>query len=150
MARRTRGRRKTRRRKRQPLIKVSPVISGIIGAAAVTNGLFNIGPVDFLTNGFLKPYMGTPARDDSNVISLYELFQLGINPGHSGISQVSGWGKASTLPGMMMYNVQQNGMQMIGGLALAAAIPKIMSKTGLNRNANKLLRATGLGGLVAF
>jgi hypothetical protein len=130
------------------MIRIMPLVSGIIGANAVTNGLFSVNAYEFLTDGFLTP---KSASDGSDNITLHEL----INAPFAGISQTSGWqtGKdwdRSTLMGMMRWNVQNNGMQMLGGLVLAAALPKVTSKLGLNRNANKAFKALGLNKVVAF
>ena len=130
------------------MIKIMPLVSGFIGANAVTNGLFSVNAWEFLTDGFLTPKTAASGSDN---ITLHEL----INAPFAGIRQGGGWETGedwdrSTLMGMMRWNVQNNGVKMIGGLVLAAALPKVTSKLGLNRNANKIFKSVGLNKLVAF
>ena len=47
-----------------------------------------------------------------------------------------------------MANVQENFLGSAMQFGVAAAIPKILTKTGVSRNANKLLRGFGLSGVV--
>jgi len=50
----------------------------------------------------------------------------------------------------MSKNLKENGAASVVGLVGAIAVPKILRKTGVLRQGNKLLKQVGLGGVVQF
>ena len=50
----------------------------------------------------------------------------------------------------VMANMAGNFIPAAGLYAMSAALPKILTKTGVRRNANKLLRGFGLSGVVSL
>lgn len=143
MARKTRGRRKrTYRRRKKPLVKIVPMVAGIIGANGILKASMGTELMPFLLDGWARPK--TEATNNSDEVSLYELF---MPPG----GQLNYSYEGSTgLAAVVKKNFQTHFPTLVGSVVMATIIPKIASKTGLVRTGNKALRAVGMEGLVSF
>jgi len=132
MARR-RTAKKSRRRTVKPMIKVIPAVAGLVSASALTQLFFNNNLRDFLVN---------TSGDGSSRITLRELFNMG------GITNYGIGGGSKTLGQYVQDNIANNWMMTAGVLIGAKAIPKIITKVGITRQANQLSKAIGLGSIV--
>jgi len=132
------------------MVKVIPILSGVLSADAATKLFFGVNVKEFLIGGLgnqPNPQADGPyGMSYGQAITLPELFgyvttnqggAFGIHP-----SDTRG------LAGMIMDNVQTNFIGSALQFGAAAAIPKILTKTGVTRNANKLLKGFGLGSVV--
>jgi len=140
---------KNRRRSAKPMIKVLPILSGLLSADAATKMFFGTNIKEFLIGGLGQqgnPYVSTAGGGTSfsQAITLPELFGYVT----SNLGSPMGIAPPNTLPSMIMANMQQNIIPSALQFGAAAAIPKILTKTGVSRNANKLLKGFGLGGVV--
>lgn len=115
------------------MIKVIPAVAGLVSASALTQLFFNNNLKDFLVN---------TTGDGSSRITLRELFNLG------GITNYGIGGGSKTFSQYVQANIANNWMMTAGVLIGAKAIPKIISKVGVTREANKLSKAIGLGSIV--
>ena len=132
MARRRTTKRRTRRSVK-PMLKVLPAVTGIVSASALTQMFFNNNLKDFLTN---------TTRDGSSRITLRELLGIG------GIENYGIGAGSKTIREYISNNISNNWVNSAGMLIAAKAVPKIMSKVGVTREANKLSKAIGLGSIV--
>ena len=112
--------------------------AALASASALTNATMGLGVVPFLTEGWLT---ARSASSPSHIVSLSELFKEGF--GMSDAYQVN-----HTLSDLMAANFKQHGTQALVTLIGAKVIPKILTKTGVPRTFNKLLKDTGLGSIV--
>jgi hypothetical protein len=132
------------------MVKVLPVVSGLLSADAATKMFFGTNIKEFLIGGLgnqPNPQADGPYGPSyGQAITLPELFgyvttnqggAFGIHP-----SDTRG------LAGMIMDNVQTNFIPSALQFAAAAAIPKILTKTGVKRNANNLLKGFGLNTVI--
>jgi len=117
------------------MIKVIPAVAGLVSASALTSLLFDVNLKDFLT---------VRSGNNSGRITLRELFNLdgitnyGIGPGADRLDIV----------GYIRQNIANNWL-MAGGILIGAkAIPKIIQKVGVTREANKFSKAIGLGSII--
>jgi len=123
-------------------------VAALASANATTRLLFGTSLREFLfsgwTPGSTQPTVG---GNYSQAVTLAELFgQIYSNQGAQyGISTASFPGGLSEV---VMANIRANWMGAAGTYALSAAIPKILVKTGTQRNANKLLKGFGLSSVV--
>jgi hypothetical protein len=115
------------------MIKVIPIVAALVSANALTHTFFNINIKDFIT---VKEGLGKQA------ITFRELFNLGGITDYG--SQVSG----SSLNDLIMENISNNWMSGAGTLIAAKAVPKMLQKVGLTRQANQLSKSLGLGTVV--
>jgi hypothetical protein len=92
-----------------------------------------------------NPRAGNPPTF-SQAITLPELFgYVTTNQGvNFGISTADSRG----LAGIILSNVQENFIPSAMQFAAAAAIPKLLTKTGVKRNANNLLKGFGLNTII--
>ena len=132
MARR-RTAKKPRRRTVKPMIKVIPAVAGIASASALTTLLFNVDIKEFLT---------VRTGNNSGNITLRELLNV------SGVTNYGIGGGKGTLGEYVKDNIANNWMTAATVLIGAKAIPKIMSKVGVTREANKLSKSIGLGSII--
>jgi len=130
-----RRRKRATRRKRsvKPMIKVIPAVAGLVSASALTQLFFNNNLKDFLVN---------TSGDGSSKITLRELFNLG------GITNYGIGGGSKTFAEYVQTNIADNWMMTAGILIGAKAIPKIIQKVGVTREANKFSKAIGLGSII--
>tara|TARA_Y100000401_G_C8266121_1_gene195869 strand:+ start:392 stop:784 length:393 start_codon:yes stop_codon:yes gene_type:complete len=128
------------------MIKVLPVVSGLLSADAATKMFFGTNIKEFLIGGLGNQPNPQAGGTYGQAITLPELFgyvttnqggQFGIHPADT-----------RGLGGMIMDNVQMNFIPSALQFAAAAAIPKILTKTGVKRNANNLLKGFGLNTVV--
>jgi hypothetical protein len=132
MARR-RTAKKPRRRTVKPMIKVIPAVAGLVSASALTSMFFGNNLRDFLVN---------TSGDGSQRITLRELFNLG------GITNYGIGGGTLKIGQYVRKNIEANWMMAAGTLIAAKAVPKIMTKVGITRQANQLSKSIGLGSIV--
>jgi hypothetical protein len=129
------------------MIKIVPTAAALISANAVTNGLMGMGIVPFLSEGWFGQKRSA-ASDNSWEISLSELFMKNLNMDKS---QSNSFGnQPNPLMAAFARNLRVNGASSAIALFGAAAVPKVLSKTGVLRSGNKLLKQAGLGGVVQF
>ena len=114
------------------MIKVIPAVVGLVSASALTQLFFNNNLKDFLVN---------TTGDGSSRITMRELFNL------QGITNY-GIGGSKSLTEYVKGNIANNWMSTATVLIGAKAIPKIISKVGVTREANKLSKSIGLGSIV--
>jgi hypothetical protein len=115
------------------MIKVIPAVAGLVSASALTTLFFNNNLRDFLTNR---------SGDGSSKITLRELLNV------DGITNF-GIGKGgSTFGEYVGRNIADNWMMTAGTLIAVKAVPKIIQKVGITREANKVSKAIGLGSIV--
>lgn len=128
------------------MVKILPILSGGLSADAATKMFFGVGLKDFLIGGLGNNPNPQAGGTYGQAITLPELFgyvttnqggQFGIHPNDP-----------RGLGGMIMANVQENFIPSAMQFAAAAAIPKILTKTGVKRNANNLLKGFGLNTVV--
>lgn len=128
------------------MVKVLPVVSGLLSADAATKMFFGVNIKEFLVGGLGNQPNPQSGGTYGQAITLPELFgyvttnqggQFGIHP-----QDTRGLG------GMIMDNMQQNFIPSALQFAASAAIPKILTKTGVVRNTNKLLKGFGLNTVV--
>lgn len=128
------------------MIKVVPILSGLLSADAGTKMFFGTNLKEFLIGGLGNQPDPMSGGTYGQAITLPELFgyvttnqggQYGIHPADT-----------RNLGNMIMANVQENFLGSAMQFGVAAAIPKILTKTGVSRNANKLLKGFGLDGVV--
>ena len=115
------------------MIKVVPAISGLVSASALTSMFFGNNMRDFLVN---------TTGDGSQSITLRELL------GWDGITNYGIGGGGQSIGEYIKRNISDNWMNSAGALILAKAIPKVLSKTGVTRGANKLSKAIGMESIV--
>ena len=132
MARR-RTAKKPRRRTQKPMIKAIPIVAGVVSANALTQLFFN--------NNLRQFFTGT-SGDGSQHFTLRELFGAG------GISNYGIGGGGKSFGEYVKQNIADGWMTAAGTLILAKAVPKIIQKVGITREANKLSKAVGLGTIV--
>ena len=132
MARR-RTAKKPRRRTVKPMIKVIPAVAGIVSASALTSMMFNNN---------LQELFKSRTGDGSSRLTFRELFNLDGVTGH-GIR-----GTSLNISDIIRQNIANNWMSAATVLIGAKAIPKIMSKVGVTREANKLSKSIGLGSII--
>jgi len=119
-----------------------------MSANATTRLLFGTSLKSFLFDGWTSKGTQPQAGGTfSQAVTLAELFgQVYSNQGAPyGVSTGSFPGGLSEV---VMTNIQGNWPMALGTYALSAAIPKILVKTGTQRNANKLLKGFGLSSVV--
>jgi hypothetical protein len=145
MARKSKGKKRYRRREK-PMIKVAPMVSGLLAADAGTKLFFGTNLKEFLIGGLGQQPNPQAGGTFGQAITLPELFgyvttnqggQYGIHPQDT-----------RNLGDMIMTNIQQNFLSSAMQFGVSAALPKIMTKTGITRNTNKLLKGFGLSGVV--
>ena len=139
---------KSRRKSAKPMVKILPALSGLLSADAATKLFFGTNLKEFMIGGLggqANPRAGNPATF-SQAITLPELFgYVTTNQGvNFGISNQDPRG----LSGIIFSNVQENFIPSAMQFAAAAAIPKLLTKTGVKRNANNLLKGFGLNTIV--
>lgn len=136
---------RSRRRTEKPMIKVLPVLSGGLAADASTKLFFGVGLKEFFTGTDMQGQPATSGGSYGQAITLPELFgNVVANPGTPyGLGP-----NFESLPQAMMANIRQNFIPAGLQFAASAAIPKILTKTKVKLNANKLLKNFGLGGVV--
>ncbi len=132
MARR-RTAKKPRRRTVKPMIKVIPAVAGIASASALTTLLFNVDIKEFLT---------VRTGNNSGNITLRELLNV------SGVTNYGIGGGKGTLGQYVKDNIANNWMMAAGTLVAVKAVPKLMSKVGVTRNANQVVKSLGLGSII--
>lgn len=130
------------------MVKILPAVSGLLSADAATKLFFGTNLKEFMIGGLggqPNPRAGNPATF-SQAITLPELFgYVTTNQGvNFGISTADSRG----LGGIILSNVQENFIPSAMQFAAAAAIPKLLTKTGVKRNANNLLKGFGLNTIV--
>jgi len=130
------------------MIKVIPMLSGVLGADAATKMFFGTNLKDFLVGGLGGIPNPQSGGTYSQAITLPELFGYVTSNVNTGGVGNYGIVSGSNLGQMIMANVQQNFLGSAVQFGVAAAIPKILTKTGVSRNANKLLKGFGLDGVV--
>ena len=138
------------------MLKIIPVVSGLLSADATTKMFFGVNIKDFFAAGWSDQSNVRAGGTFSQAITLSELVGVvtsnqgsdgsmpayGISPGFSGAGGRGG------LAGAIGQNMRENFIGSGLQFAVAAALPKIMTKTGVTRNANKLLKGFGLSGVV--
>ena len=136
-----RRRKRTTRRKRsvKPMLKVIPTVAAVASASALTNATMGLGILPFLTEGWLT---ARSASSPSDVVSLSELFKDGF--GMSASFQAQG----TTIGDLISRNFKKHGNQALMMLIGAKVVPKLLTKTGVPRTFNKLLKDSGLGSIV--
>jgi hypothetical protein len=115
------------------MIKVIPAVAGLVSASALTSMFFGNNLRDFLVN---------TSGDGSQRITLRELFNLG------GITNYGIGGGTLKIGQYVRKNIEANWMMAAGTLIAAKAVPKIMTKVGITRQANQLSKSIGLGSIV--
>ena len=115
------------------MIKVVPAIAGLASASALTSMLFGNNLREFLVN---------TSGDGSQRITLRELLGVG------GITNYGIGGGGQEIGEYIRRNIADNWMNSVGVLILAKALPKVLSKTGVTRGANKLSKAVGMESIV--
>jgi hypothetical protein len=115
------------------MIKVIPAVAGLVSASALTTLLFNVNLKEFLT---------VRTGNNSGNITLRELFNL------DGITNYGIGGGTLNFTEYIKRNIADNWMMAAGTLVAVKAIPKIMTKLSITRQANALSKNLGLGGLV--
>ena len=147
MARKSRGKKRYRRREK-PMIKVGPMVSGLLAADAGTKLFFGTNLKEFLIGGLGNQPNPQAGGTYSQAITLPELF--GYVTSNVATGGVGNYGivAGSNLGEMVMMNVQQNFLSSAMQFGVSAALPKIMTKTGITRNTNKLLKSFGLSGVI--
>jgi len=120
------------------MVRLVPAVVGVISAGAITKTLFDTNLQTFL---FGRPGPSLSA-EGSYQISLQELlFHKTAGASQSSFDAVGGLG------GIMARNMRVNWMSAVPILIGTVAVPKIISKMGINRNINKSIKALGMGGL---
>ena len=124
---------KRRSRTVKPMIRVIPAIAGIVSASALTTLLFNTDIREFLT---------VRTGNNSGNITLKELFNV------SGVTNYGIGGGTGTISTYIKDNIANNWLMAAGTLIAAKAVPKVMGKIGITRQANQLVKSLGLGSIV--
>lgn len=114
------------------MIKIIPLATGLVSASALTQLFFNLN---------LKTFLMSETGGGSAFITLRELFNMG------GITNY-GIGGGVTLLKKVQDNVANNWMSTSAVLIGAKALPKIISKIGITRQANQLSKSIGLGSII--
>jgi hypothetical protein len=150
MAARRTTRKKTtapRRRSPKPMVNVLNTAQSLVLANATTRGLFGTDAVSFALDGWIRPQGA--GSDNSWELSAAELVK-GFTSGSFGFGKqyLAGGG---TLQSAIQKNLRENGGQMVATLVVAPiafkAFRKVAGKSLINP-ANRLIRASGMGGLV--
>ena len=115
------------------MIKAIPIVAGVVSANALTQLFFNNNLRDFFT--------GT-SGDGSQHFTFRELF-MGAGGGNYGIG-----GGTESFGTYVKQNIADGWMTAAGTLILVKALPKVIQKVGITREANKLSKAVGLGTIV--
>ena len=115
------------------MIKVVPAVAGLVSASALTQLLFNVDLREFLT---------VNTGNNSGNITLRELLGVG------GITNYGIGGGTLSVSEYIKRNIVDNWMTTAGTLILAKVVPKVLSKTGVTRSANKLSKAVGMESIV--
>ena len=130
MARR-RTAKKSRRKSVKPMLKVIPTLAALASAGAVTNATMGMGLIPFLTESSDWRKKST-ASDNSWEISGAIAFGKKSNP----------------LMAAVKMNLKAHGMSSALTLVAAKVAPKILTKTGVPRTVNKLLKQSGIGSII--
>jgi len=115
------------------MIKAIPIVAGVVSANALTQLFFKNNLRDFFT---------VKSGDGSQHFTFRELFSLG------GISNYGIGGGSKTFGEYVKDNIADGWMTAAGTLILVKALPKVIQKVGITREANKLSKAVGLGTIV--
>jgi len=115
------------------MIKVIPLVTGLVSANALSQLFFN--------NDLRQFFTGTTG-DGSQHFTFRELF-LGAGGGNYGIGNSS-----KSFGELVKMNVAEGWMTAAGTLIVAKALPKVISKVGINRQFNQLSKSIGLGSIV--
>jgi len=146
MARRRARTKRTRKRTQKPMINIVSTGAALVSANAVTNGLFGMGIVPWMTEGWFGAKRSS-ASDNSWEISLSEFFMKNLNMDMRNVP--GAWGHMKNpLMSAMSKNLKENGAASVVGLVGAIAVPKILRKTGVRRQGNNLSKQVGLRGVV--
>tara|TARA_R110000822_G_scaffold81475_1_gene193477 strand:+ start:183 stop:587 length:405 start_codon:yes stop_codon:yes gene_type:complete len=131
----------------KPMLKVIPTVAAIASASAVTSSTMGMGIVPFLTEGWLTKQ--SSSSDNSWEISLKELFSKNMGMDMRTNSKRTAFGRReSPVIDAIGMNLKANGVESIVTLIGATVVPKLLAKTGITRNGNKLLKSVGLGSIV--
>tara|TARA_B100001250_G_scaffold409369_1_gene433575 strand:+ start:1697 stop:2170 length:474 start_codon:yes stop_codon:yes gene_type:complete len=155
MAKRRGGKKARRSRSRNTGFNIKSAIFAYATLAVTTRAITNAGPIQFLTEG----YVGTAAQreqisHDPSVITMKEIFSgshLGPNFASNqqmtylGTGPVSG---APTLGQTVMTNLQANAVPAVFTLVGLKVADKLVTKLGVSRNFNKLVKDVGMKGVV--
>lgn len=114
------------------MIRVIPLVTGLVSANALTQLFFNLN---------LKTFLTSEHGGGSAFITLRELFNLGDITNY-------GIGGNTTISKYIQDNVAENWMNTAAILIGAKALPKIISKIGITRQANQLSKSIGLGSII--
>ena len=138
--------RTTRRRTKQGINLLNAAQSAII-ASAVTQGMFNVNLMEFLTGRVDGKF--NPGGDGSNTITLPELLGFGAN-GFNAANIGGRYAPGKNFTGQVRYNLSRQGTQMASTLVLAPIAFTVAKKltAAPRRDANKLLKMAGLNTVV--
>jgi hypothetical protein len=122
------------------MVKLIPAASALISASAFSNATMGMPIIPFLTEGWIMPK--TTHSSNSDNIALAELFTEGFG------MQASHLKSGTPIWDQVKVNLNQNGFRSVAMLVAAKVVPKLLSKTGVTRNGNKLLKSLQLGSII--
>ena len=155
MAKRRGGKKAGRSRSRNTGFNIKSAIFAYATLAVTTRAITNAGPIQFLTEG----YVGSAAdresiSHDPSVITLREIFKgshMGPTYGsdmHQTYLGQGAVGGAPTLGQTIMTNLQSNAIPAVMTLVGLKVADKLVTKLGVSRNFNKLVKDVGMKGVV--
>jgi len=122
------------------MLKLIPAAAAVVSASAISNATMGMPIIPFLTEGWIMPKTAHSSNSDN--ISLAELFTEGMG------MQAKQLSSATPVWDMVKLNLNESGLKSIGVLVAAKVVPKLMQKTGITRNGNKLLKSLQLGSII--
>ena len=131
------------------MLKVIPTLAALASAGAVTNATMGMGLIPFLTESSDWRKKST-ASDNSWEISLRELFatNMGMDMKTYKSGAIAFGKKSNPLMAAVKMNLKAHGMSSALTLVAAKVAPKILTKTGVPRTVNKLLKQSGIGSII--
>ena len=139
--RRTTSNSPRRRSKYKSAFNIKQAGLGYAGISVLTNGLFNLNPVQFIA--------GTGARSGGGLQGGFDTASGTLNISIREIFDWVGQGNTSaTLQEAIWTNVKKNSLMMVGGMIGIKVADMLISKSGIARTFNRGIRAVNLGGLV--
>ena len=144
-----RGKSKTRRR-RNTGFNIKSALFAYANLHIVTKAVTNVGPWAFLTDGYLTPD-GSSISHQPNTITLKEIFSgQHLGPQFTGNMTYLGTGPTGegTLGSSIQTNVMNNGARAVFALVGLKIGEKMLTKLGVSRNFNKIIKDVGMKGTV--